>query len=51
MGIMKDTTGSYQAGLRGLALPALGAATVMFALTRNLKRRVALPLAAATETP
>lgn len=38
-------------GLRGLALPALGAAAVMFALTRSLKRRLALRLAAATETP
>jgi ACS family tartrate transporter-like MFS transporter len=39
MGRMKDATGSYQAGLRGLALPSLGAAAVMFALTRSLKRR------------
>jgi ACS family tartrate transporter-like MFS transporter len=38
MGRMKDATGSYQAGLRGLALPSLGAAAVMFALTRSLKR-------------
>ena len=44
MGLMKDATGSYQAGLRGLALPALGAAAVMFALTRSLKRRISLPL-------
>jgi MFS transporter, ACS family, tartrate transporter len=44
MGVMKDATGSYQAGLRGLALPALGAAAVMFALTRSLKKRVSLPL-------
>ena len=44
MGLMKDATGSYQAGLRGLALPALGAAAVMFALTRSLKKRVSLPL-------
>jgi ACS family tartrate transporter-like MFS transporter len=44
MGLMKDATGSYQAGLRGLALPALGAAAVMFALSRSLKRRVRLPL-------
>jgi len=49
MGVMKDATGSYQAGLRGLALPALGAAAVMFALTRSLKRRVILPLAAVSE--
>ena len=39
MGVMKDRTGSYDAGLRGLALPALLAAATMYALTRNLKRR------------
>jgi len=44
MGWVKDHTGSYQLGLRGLALPALGAAAVMFALTRSLKRRASLPL-------
>jgi MFS transporter, ACS family, tartrate transporter len=44
MGLMKDATGSYQAGLRGLALPALGAAAVMFALTRSLRKRVSIPL-------
>jgi MFS transporter, ACS family, tartrate transporter len=44
MGLMKDATGSYQAGLRGLALPALTAAAVMFALTRSLKKCVSLPL-------
>ncbi len=44
MGVMKDATGSYQAGLRGLALPALGAAAVMFALTRSLRRRFGAPL-------
>jgi ACS family tartrate transporter-like MFS transporter len=44
MGVMKDATGSYQAGLRGLALPALGAAAAMFVLTRSLKKRVRLPL-------
>jgi ACS family tartrate transporter-like MFS transporter len=38
MGLMKDATGSYQAGLRGLALPCLGAAAVMFALTLSLKK-------------
>ena len=51
MGIMKDATGSYQAGLRGLAVPALGAAALMFALSRSLKRRTAFPLAATTEIP
>jgi hypothetical protein len=49
MGLMKDSTGSYQAGLRGLALPALGAAAVMFALTRSVKRRVRIPLAGVGE--
>jgi MFS transporter, ACS family, tartrate transporter len=49
MGVMKDATGSYQAGLRGLALPALGAAAVMFALTRSLKKRVRVPLVEASE--
>src|SRR5580698_771727 len=49
MGVMKDATGSYQAGLRGLALPALGAAAVMFALVRSLKRPIRLPLVNAGE--
>jgi ACS family tartrate transporter-like MFS transporter len=49
MGLMKDATGSYQAGLRGLALPALGAAAVMFALTRSLNKRVRVPLTEAGE--
>jgi MFS transporter, ACS family, tartrate transporter len=39
MGVMKDYTGSYQAGLRGLVLPSLLAAGAMFVLTRNLARR------------
>ena len=39
MGLMKDHTGSYDAGLRGLALPALLAAGTMYVLMRNLKRR------------
>ena len=39
MGVMKDYTGSYQAGLRGLALPCLLAAGTMVALTRSLARR------------
>jgi ACS family tartrate transporter-like MFS transporter len=38
MGLMKDATGSDQAGLRGLLLPSLGAAGVMLALTRSLAR-------------
>lgn len=43
MGVMKDYTGSYQAGLRGLALPCLLAATAMFLLTRTLARRPVAP--------
>jgi len=39
MGVMKDYTGSYSAGLRGLALPALLAAGTMYTLTRSLARR------------
>jgi ACS family tartrate transporter-like MFS transporter len=41
MGVMKDYTGNYDAGLRGLALPCLLAAGTMYALTRNLARRPA----------
>jgi len=39
MGVMKDHTGSYDAGLRGLVLPCLLAAGTMYALTRSLARR------------
>ena len=39
MGVMKDHTGNYEAGLRGLVLPCLLAAGTMYALTRNLARR------------
>ena len=39
MGVMKDATGGYQAGLRGLLIPNLVAAGVMWALTRSLRRR------------
>jgi MFS transporter, ACS family, tartrate transporter len=47
MGVMKDATGSYQAGIRGLALPSLAAAGIMYALTRSLaRRRVIMPPAA-----
>jgi ACS family tartrate transporter-like MFS transporter len=49
MGLMKDHTGSYQAGLRGLALPSLAAAAIMFVLTQNLKRPFRVPLREATE--
>ena len=38
MGRMKDATGGYEAGLRGLAVPSLIAAAVMFFLTRSLAR-------------
>ena len=44
MGLMKDATGSYWLGLRGLAIPALAAAGIMFLLTRSLKQRVAARL-------
>jgi ACS family tartrate transporter-like MFS transporter len=46
MGVMKDYTGSYAAGLRGLVLPCLLAAGTMVALTRSLARR---PVAAVAE--
>jgi ACS family tartrate transporter-like MFS transporter len=42
MGVMKDATGSYQAGLRGLLIPSLAAAGIMYALTRSLARRPAV---------
>ena len=38
MGVMKDRTGSYGLGLRGLILPSLMAAAAMFVLTRSLAR-------------
>ena len=43
MGVMKDYTGSYQAGLRGLVLPCLLAAGTMYALTRSLYGGLSLP--------
>lgn len=43
MGVTKDATGSYWLGLRGLVLPSAGAALVMFLLTRNLERSIAIP--------
>jgi ACS family tartrate transporter-like MFS transporter len=49
MGLMKDATGSYQAGLRGLAIPALGAAAVMFALTQSLRKRANASLVKVSE--
>ena len=39
MGVMKDATGTYQQGLRGLIVPSLAAAGMMFLLTRSLRRR------------
>jgi ACS family tartrate transporter-like MFS transporter len=45
MGVMKDATGSYAAGLRGLALPCLLAAGTMYALTRSLARRPVVTVA------
>ena len=39
MGLMKDATGNYLIGLRGLILPSLAAGGVMWALTRSLERR------------
>ena len=39
MGRMKDATGNYNLGLRGLMLPGLIAALVMFLLVRSLARR------------
>ncbi|HET7104408.1 MAG TPA: MFS transporter [Terracidiphilus sp.] len=38
MGRMKDLTGSYWPGLRGLAIPALAGVGIMVALTRSLAR-------------
>jgi ACS family tartrate transporter-like MFS transporter len=52
MGVTKDATGSYWLGLRGLVLPSVGAALVMFLLTRNLARTYAKArLAALAEGP
>jgi MFS transporter, ACS family, tartrate transporter len=38
MGVMKDRTGTYWLGLRGLIIPSLIAATTMLVLTRSLAR-------------
>jgi MFS transporter, ACS family, tartrate transporter len=38
MGVMKDATGSYWLGLRGLIIPSLAAAFAMIVLTRSLAR-------------
>jgi len=51
MGVMKDYTGNYEAGLRGLVLPCLLAAGTMVALTRSLARRpVVAPASLAEES-
>ncbi|HKN21470.1 MAG TPA: MFS transporter [Terracidiphilus sp.] len=51
MGVMKDRTGNYEAGLRGLVLPCLLAAGTMYALTRSLARRpVVAPASLAEES-
>jgi ACS family tartrate transporter-like MFS transporter len=47
MGVMKDYTGNYEAGLRGLVLPCLLAAGTMYALTRSLARGKMTPRVAA----
>jgi ACS family tartrate transporter-like MFS transporter len=47
MGVMKDYTGSYEAGLRGLALPCLLAAGTMYMLTRSLAGRKVTAIAGA----
>jgi ACS family tartrate transporter-like MFS transporter len=39
MGVMKDATGSYMAGLRGLVVPSLLAGAFMWALTKSLERK------------
>jgi ACS family tartrate transporter-like MFS transporter len=39
MGRVKDSTGGYELGLRGLVIPSLLAGTLMFLLTRSLARK------------
>ena len=52
MGVMKDYTGSYEGGLRGLVLPCLLGAGTMYALTRSLERRpvIVVPVGLAEES-
>jgi ACS family tartrate transporter-like MFS transporter len=38
MGVTRDATGSYWLGLRGLVVPSVAAALMMFVLTRSLAR-------------
>lgn len=40
MGVMRDATGTYQAGLRGLAVSAVIAAAIMHLLMRSLAKRM-----------
>ena len=40
MGVMKDATGNYEVGLRGLVIPSLLAGAVMWGLTKSLERRM-----------
>jgi MFS transporter, ACS family, tartrate transporter len=49
MGVMKDHTGNYEVGLRGLALPCLLAAGTMYALTRSLAHRPVASIAKLAE--
>jgi ACS family tartrate transporter-like MFS transporter len=49
MGVMKDVTGTYQQGLRGLVLPSLAAAGTMYLLTRSLRRRESVTLHVVSE--
>ena len=42
MGRVKDLTGSYALGLRGLIVPSLAAAGIMYTLTRSLARKHAV---------
>jgi ACS family tartrate transporter-like MFS transporter len=49
MGVMKDYTGSYEAGLKGLVLPSLLAAGTMYMLMRSLARRPVIPAATLAE--
>lgn len=51
MGRVKDATGSYGLGLRGLVIPSLMAATIMFLLTRSLARSRPLAGAALVDEP
>jgi MFS transporter, ACS family, tartrate transporter len=39
MGLMKDLTGNYQRGLMTIAIPAIAAAAIMFAVRGNAHRR------------